>query len=322
MREAGAPGERDSSNLTMALIIGYVRHHGGEAAVEALLETAGETRPMAELLNEGRWSSYEQKIRLFEAAIKVLGDPDAPRRIGAGVLEQQTGTAIRLMLRALGSPASVCRSVARASAKFSTNYTCQAVSVGRDGAVISNRLHDGYVPNIVDCLYTVGLLSQIPALFGLEPAEVLHEECQVRGAPACIYTLKWRARIRLPWARRKAKIAYLEEELRLLSERHEELHSSIVDLVSPADVDTVLDRITRRAAGAVRAQRFLLALCDDAGGVSVHHDGMSDDDAVRLASQVLGDEPDDGGGSRMIVDVESSRQFYGRLVALYDFEHV
>lgn len=323
MDASGAPEqERDSSNLTMALIIGYVRRRGGEAAVEQLLATAGETRPMAELLDEGRWSSYGQKLRLFEAASAVLGDADTPRRVGETVLEQQTGTAIRLMLRALGSPASVCRSVAKASAKFSTNYTCEALSVRRDGAVIRNRLHEGYEPNIIDCKYTTGLLSTIPALFGLEPAVVVHEECQVRGAPACIYSLKWRARRRLPWGRPRDKVTYLEEELRLLTERHEELQSTIVDLVSPADVDTVLRRITRRAADAVRAQRFLLALSDEAEGVSVHHDGMSTEDALRLASEVLVDEPDDGGGSRLIVDVASSRRFYGRLVAVYDFEHI
>lgn len=323
MDASGAPDQqRDCSNLTNALIIGYVRRRGGDAAVEQLLTTAGETRPMAELIDEGRWSSYGQKLRLFEAASTVLGDTDTPRLVGETVLEQQTGTAIRLMLRALGSPASVCRSVAKASAKFSTNYTCVALSVSRDGAVISNRLHEGYEPNIIDCKYTTGLLSQIPALFGLDPAVVLHEECQVRGAPACIYTLSWRARRRLPWDRSRNKVAYLQEELRLLTERHEELQSTIVDLVSPADVDTVLRRITRRAADAVRAQRFLLALSDEAEGVSVHHDGMSTEDALRLASEVLLDEPDDGGGSRLIVDVASSRRFYGRLVAVYDFQHI
>ena len=155
--------DRDSSNLTIALIIGYVRDRGGDLAVELLLEAAGETRPISELLDEGRWSSYRQKIRLFEAAIEVLGDPDTPRLVGTTVLERQTGAAIRLMLRALGSPASVCRSVAKASAKFSTNYTCEALSVGKDGAVISNRLHDGYEPCKVDCEYTAGLMSQIPS---------------------------------------------------------------------------------------------------------------------------------------------------------------
>ena len=322
MAESGPlDGERASSNLNIALIIGYVSDRGGEAAVEQLLATAGETRPMAELLDEGRWSSYDQKIRLFEAATEVLGDPDTPRLVGATVLERQTGTAIRLMLRALGSPASVCRSVAKASAKFSTNYTCEALSVERDGAVISNRLHDGYEPNIVDCEYTIGLLSQIPALFGLEPAVVGHEECQMLGAPACIYTVRWRARRRWHFGRRRQRIAYLEEEGRLLAERYEALQSTIVDLVSPADVDTVLHRITRRAADAIRAHSYLLALVGSSEGTSFHHFGMSTEEAQRLAKEVLADRPDDRSGSRLIVDVATSRRFYGRLVAVYGFEH-
>ena len=323
MAPPGAPEEeRDSSNLTNALILGHVRDRGGDAAVEQVLAAAGETRSVAELIDEGRWSTYQQKIRLFEAAVDVLKDPDTPRLVGATVMKQQTGTAVRLMLRALGSPASVCRSVAKASAKFSTNYTCEALSVGREGAIISNRLHEGYEPNIVDCEYTAGLLSQIPALFSLPPALVVHDECQVRGAPACIYNLSWRARRRLPWNRRQNRVTFLEEELRLLTERYQALQSTIVDLVSPADVDTVLRRITRRAADAVRAQRFLLALSDGAEGATVHHDGMSTEDALQLASEVLVDEPDDRGGSRLIVDVVSARKFYGRLVAVYEFEHI
>lgn len=322
MAESGGCEERDSSNLTIALIIAYVRERGGDAAVEQLLATAGETRPMVELLDEGHWTSYRQKIRLFEAAIEVLDDPDTPRLVGETVLQRQTGTAIRLMLRALGSPASVCRSVAKASARFSTNYTCEALSVDRDGAVISNRIHEGYEPNAIDCDYTAGLLSQIPALFGLQPAVVVHEDCQLRGAPACIYNLRWRRRRRWHWTRGEQRIAYLEEERRLLAERYEALQSTILDLVSPSDVDTVLRRIARRAADAIQAQSFLLALVGEPGGHSFHHVGLSNEDAERLASEVLVDQPDDRGGSRLIVDVASSRRFYGRLVAVYEFEHI
>ncbi|HTW05979.1 MAG TPA: EAL domain-containing protein [Acidimicrobiales bacterium] len=323
MGEGESAGDRrDSSNLTIALVIEYVRDRAGESAVEELLATAGELRPLAELLDEGRWSTYEQKLRLLEAAITVLGDPEIPRLVGATVLERRTGMAVRLLLRALGSPSSVCRSVAKASAKFSTNYTCVALSVGRDGAVISNRLHDGYEPSLVDCQYTGGLLSQIPALFGLEPAVVAHDECQARGAAACIYNLKWRAHRRWPGTRRHNRASYIEEELRLVSERYEALQSTIIDLASPADVGTVLRRITRRAADAVRAQRFLLALSGHFEGPLVHYDGMPVEEAERLAAEVLREEPDDHGGSRLIVDVASSRQFYGRLVAVYDFEHI
>ncbi len=314
--------ERASSNLTVAAIIGYVSDRGGSAAVERLLATARETRPMAVLLDAGNWTSQDQKVRLFEAAVEVLGDPDAPRMIGATILERQAGTALRLVLRALGSPASVCRSVAKASARFATNFTSEALTVERDGAVISNRLHDGYEPNQYDCDYTAGVLSQIPALFGLEPAVVVHEECQVRGAPACVYRLRWRPQGRWRIGRKRHRIAFLEEERRLLTERYEALQSTIVDLVSPADVDTVLQRITRRAADAIQAQSFLLALRDESGGSSFHHLGLSVDDAEKLAAEVLADDPDDRGGSRLIVDVASSRRFYGRLVAVYGIEHV
>jgi diguanylate cyclase (GGDEF)-like protein len=327
MEEAPAPEEeagperRDTSNLTLALTIGYVRARLGDEGVTFLLRTADEKRPLADLCDEGRWSTQEQKMGLFEAAARLLDDPDVARRIGETVLEQQTGTAVRLVLRTVGSPAALCRSVAKASAKFSTNYTCEAVSVGRDEAVISNRIHDGYQPHQMDCDYTAGLLSQIPGVFGLPTATVTHEECQVRGAPACVYHLHWRARYRLPWRVSRAHTEHLTEQLRLLSERHEALQSTVVDLISPADVDTVLSRITRRAADAVRAQRFVLALTNDEGEPSVHHDGMSHDEALRLAHEVLAPVPDDHGGSRLIVEVASARHAYGRLAAIYGPGH-
>ncbi|MEY2463373.1 MAG: hypothetical protein QOH64_1511 [Acidimicrobiaceae bacterium] len=311
------PDRRDTSNLTLALTIGYVRARLGDEGVTDLLRIAGETRSLAELSNEGRWSTQEQKMALFTAAAELLDDPEVARRIGETVLDQQTGAAVRLMLRAVGSPAALCRSVAKAGSKFSTNYTCEAVSVGRNEAVISNRLHEGYQPQQMDCDYTAGLLSLIPGIFGLPMATVSHEECQVRGAPACIYHLRWRARFRLPWRVSRARNEHLTEQLTLLSERHEALQSTVVDLISPADVDTVLSRITRRAADAVRAQRFVLALTNEEGEPSVHHDGMSHEEALRVAHEVLANVPDDHGGSRLIVDVASARHAYGRLAALY-----
>ena len=77
---------------------------------------------MAELLDEGRWSSYHQKIRLLEAAVDVLGDPNTPGWSGATVLAATDGNRHPSHVAALVRPASVCRSVAKASAKFSTNY--------------------------------------------------------------------------------------------------------------------------------------------------------------------------------------------------------
>ncbi len=312
---------RDASNLTLSFIIGYVRTRLGDEGVEELLRLAGEERPLPELLDQRRWSTQEQKMGLFEAAASLLDEPDIGRRVGASVMEQRTSIPLRVVLRAVGSPGALCRSVAKASAKFSTNYTCTATVVERDRAVILNRLHDGYRPHRIDCDYTAGLLSQIPVVFGLPPATVLHDECQVRGAPACVYHLRWRTRYRLPWRAQRARTNDVAVQLGLITERYEALQSSVVDLVSPADVDTVLARITRRAADAVRAQKYLLALVDEEGRISVHRDGMTAEEAKQLAEHVLGPAPDDRGGLLLIADVASARRSYGRLVAVSNLEH-
>jgi diguanylate cyclase (GGDEF)-like protein len=313
-------GSRDSSNLTIALTIGYVRAQRGPEAVARLLALAEETRPLAELEDDTRWSTQGQKIRLFEAAAVLLDDPLASRHIGETVLEQRTAASLKLLLRTVGSPTALYKSVAKASAKFSTNYTIEAISVGPREAVIANRLHDGYEPSLVDCAYTAGLLSTVPAVFGLPPATVEHDACQALGAPACIYRMHWRARSRLPWRRAKARHADLAEQLRIVTERYGALQSTLVDLVSPADVDTVLSRITRRAADAVRAQQFLLALTGDDGVPMLHYDGMTAEDAAHLAEEVRGErahlDP-----SILIADVVSSRRTYGRLVAVCGREH-
>jgi diguanylate cyclase (GGDEF)-like protein len=317
---AGSEARRDSSNITIALLLGYVSSQGGDEAVAAVLDLAGEKRPLAELNDETRWSTQEQKIALLEAAAAVLDDPEVGRHVGETVLQQRAGFALRLVLRTVGSPRALCRSIAKASAKFSTNYVCEALSVSRNGAVVSSRILEGYEPSRLDCDYTWGLLSQIPALFGLPPAAVSHHQCQVDGAEACIYQLHWRARYRMPWRKRAARVDYLTDQLHTLTEHYEALQSTLVDLVSPADVDTVLARIAARAASAVRAQKFVLAVSSD-DQLAVHHDGMTDQEALALAKDILVPDPDDRGGSRLIVDVASARQTYGRLAAVYGAEH-
>ena len=69
----GEPGH-ETSGVTTRVVVLYVRKHGGDQAVAAMLEHAGETRSADELLDEHGWSSYEQKVRLFRAAVEILGD--------------------------------------------------------------------------------------------------------------------------------------------------------------------------------------------------------------------------------------------------------
>jgi diguanylate cyclase (GGDEF)-like protein len=308
---------RDTSGVTTRVVVLYVREHGGDEAVRAMLEHAGETRSVEELLDEHGWSTYEQKIRLFHAAAEALGDPGAVRKIGQFMLRSRIALPLLVLLRALGSPEQVLRNVAKANSRFSTNSTVQALEIGNGHAVVTYRLHDGYPPDELDCQYTEGLLSLVPEVFGLPAASVQHGECQVHGAPACLYRLRWRPRHR--WGRRvPAENAHLRDQLDAITQRFQELQSVAADLVSTEDVSTVLARIATKASHAVRAPRYLLAArATPASPLRVHHQGFTEEEASALGERLIRGEPLEHIGSWLVADIASARCHYGKLGAVY-----
>src|SRR4051812_16906281 len=186
------PGSaRETAGTTICLIVRYVRHHAGDEGVERLLALAGDERPLSVLENEQHWSTYDQKIALLEAAAIVLDDPDVALHIGETALDHSVGPAIRILLRRLGSPRMVLANVSKASAKFSTVTEMWAEHVGKDVAVIRYRLMEPARAHRADCQLNIGFMRTIGLLFGMPPLTVEHPECQVLGAPACEYVVRW-----------------------------------------------------------------------------------------------------------------------------------
>ncbi len=309
--------DRQTAGITTRLIVRYVRSRSGDEAVGQMLRIAGESRPAAALEDESVWSTYDQKIRLFEAAAAVLGDPHVARHVGEAVLDERVGTAVKVLLRATGSPAQVLRNIARAAPKFSTVCTMSAPHVDHGHATVTYRLHDGFTPSRWDCDYNIGLISQVNVLFGHPPARVTHDRCQVRGATECVYEVSLpsrKRRLRLP----RSRVAHLTDQLQTLSERAESLQTTIADLASPDAVDVVLSRIAARASEAVRAQAYLLVLAGLGRTTrTLHHDGLTDEQAHTLANRICDAEPGTIDHAMLVVDVASSRRSYGKLAALY-----
>src|SRR5680860_1083936 len=78
--------ERHIAGTTTRLILAHVRGRTGPRGVEAVVTAAGDPRTARTIADEATWSSYDQTIALFEAAAKVLDDPDVGLRIGAEAL--------------------------------------------------------------------------------------------------------------------------------------------------------------------------------------------------------------------------------------------
>src|SRR3954470_11270543 len=187
----GGREARETSGMTSRLMLAYAERVGGRAAVDAVLQRAGMADHEAELRDENTWFSFATKVRLFEALAEVLDDPAATRRAGAVALELNVANGLKVTLRALGSPRLVYRNIVRANAEFTTRHSMDLDELTATRATIRFRDIAGGEVHRLDCLYNVGLLSCVPALFGQAPARVNHPVCAADGADECVYEIAW-----------------------------------------------------------------------------------------------------------------------------------
>jgi diguanylate cyclase (GGDEF)-like protein len=166
------------------------------------------------------------------------------------------------------------------------------------------------------CDWTRGLFSQPPVLFGLPPANVEETCCELRGDDCCEYSVTWDAERAASAADPHELVTALETQLVATTERLDSVYATAQDLIAFDDVEAALARITERAATAVRAPKYLLAVrTGRAGQLEVHHRGFVDEDAEAAARALLDAEPGDSRDGRLVVEVASRTRHYGRLMA-------
>lgn len=285
------------SGLTTGLVLSYVEGRGGEAAVERVLERAGLDGMKAELRDEENWFADARRVALFEATAEVLGDARVARKIGSSALEHNLGTGIKLSLRALGSPRLVYANIARANAKFTAVYEMESIYASDRSAALRNVRKIPGSGHACDCDYNIGLLSTVPAIFGLPPARVRHTACVLEGGAECRYEVTWQperatkrwvaaglgvfggtaliAPAALPigvaaavvaggvaggelWVRRGSRIKHLDQRLNEEIEAAALMTTSLKELVSELDIEELLERIPRYAHSAVSGAEFAL----------------------------------------------------------------
>jgi diguanylate cyclase (GGDEF)-like protein len=279
-----------------------------------MLEIADVPYSAEQLDDQSLWWSYDTRIRLFAAATEVLDDPRTMFKVGASALHSGLAHSLVLLLRAMGSPRTVFQRLPRAVAKFTTTSTMEIVESGAVSATIRYTLHPGYPHSRLDCEYAQGLITTVPTVFGLPPARIEHDECESDGHQACIYRLSWDRRSLL--RRRRKDDAADDPELTALRGQLRILQSAATDLVGSDDLETALQRVVARAAQAVLAPAYLLAVSAPGDGPPlVHSAGLSAAEVPAMADRLLAGG--DLGPGAVVVDVASARRSHGRLAALY-----
>ena len=313
---SGSSPRHIACSLTGTLLQRVARTRGPEA-VERVVATAGTPHSAAYLGDPANWISYDEAVAVFSAAVAVTGDPGIARAAGEDTVRQHAGTAVATVLRGMGSPEAILEQVTTAVSKFSAVTEMEPVSVGPGRAVVRARGRNGFARHGHLCEWTKGLLSQPTVLFGLAPAVVEETECAARGARQCLYEVRWDAAAAAGAVDPEQHITALEAQLAAMAQRVESVLATAADLIADEDLDTALARITDRAATAVRAPRYMLAVRPELhGDLHCHHRGLGEGEAERLLELLA--EQADPPANWLVADVRSELRVYGHLVAMQD----
>jgi diguanylate cyclase (GGDEF)-like protein len=311
---ASEPGKHLACSMT-SVLVRLVREAHGESGVIALLEEAASSRDAAYLENIENWVSLDEACALLEAGARITGEDSFARQVGAETLVQHAGTQVATLMRSLGSPEAIYETVAQASSNVSTVSELKTLETGPGHVLISAVARDGFTRRLLHCDWAMGLLSGPPILFGLPPAHVEQTECQARGDARCLYSISWNAE--LAAAEPQERITAMEGQLLAMSQRLQSAYATAGDLISTEDLETVLQRIVERAADAVRAPGYVLAVrASPEAEVQFYCHGIEHAEAESLACAALEGRTIEG-HSALVAEVVSSRHAYGKLLACY-----
>jgi diguanylate cyclase (GGDEF)-like protein len=314
-----ATGGRHFACTMPSVMLKLLRKEGGPEAVADVLERAGSPRTPDYLEDVTNWISWDEALALFDAAEDYTGDPGIARRIGEHTVSQHAGTPVATLLRSLGSPEAVLDKITLTASKFSTVADMEALEVAAGRAVVCAREREGFSRARHHCSWTQGLLSQVTMLFGLPPATVEQSECVLQGDARCVYTVTWDKDLAALRADPAEHVTALEAQLATMTESLESVYATAGELIAGGDLDTVLARVTERAATAVRAPRYLLAVrVPGENSVRCHHNGFGGSEARVLAEGLLSTPADELPSSWLVAEVNSHQRDYGRLVAMSD----
>ncbi len=315
-QQSDGPAIGQLSCSMASTLVRHLRATLGEDAVDEVIRLSGIEHDAAYLDDVSNWIWLDEAVALFEAAAAVTGDQNIGRRVGEETVRQHAGTPVATLLRSLGSPEAVYKQLAVGVTKFSTITKLTPENVGPGRATVRVKPREGYRRHRHLCDWTGGLLSQPPALFGLPPAAVEETQCESRGDAECVFEISWDADRAASAADPQELITALESQLVGMSDRMQSVYATARDLIAIDDLDAALARVTDRAATAVRAPRYLLAVHTGADDrLHVHHRGFDGEDAEEVARALLSDDDEGSDGGRLVANVASTKRHYGRLMA-------
>ena len=177
--------------------------------------------------------------------------------------------------------------------------------------MLSQQFFAGFEAFPEYCSLLSGLAQHASPLFGYPPAEVVEEQCQVDGAAACLFHVRWDETD--DPGRRADHFEHLVQGLEM---RLDALRRTVADIVSAESIDSVLTRLVATVAHTVVAPAHVLVLQPAPSAARrIYSLGLDGSEAESMATELLADDVTRRCG-RLVVDVASTQRHYGKLAVI------
>jgi len=173
----------------------FEKLYGKESLAAAVARIGGE--PTLEyLLDPENFVSLAYLERVARVLTEDSGDPDFLRRAGEHQLDDPGMLGfVYYLARSLGSPKLYYRMAVKTAPSFNRVGDMTIEAETDVSARLRYRSRKPEASRLI-CEGRIGQLASAPTIWGLPPAEVRELECQLVGAPACLYEIHWLPRER------------------------------------------------------------------------------------------------------------------------------
>ena len=175
----------------------YVRSQADQAGVEALVRAAQAVEPSISeelLCDDTAWVSARIFRTVLEASCRVLGDADAPRKIGAHYVKSLSIGLMAPVFRAARTPELFFNRLPDNVSRFNRIFKISVSQMSDHSVMVRHEytMDLATYSNQQACDFTAGAYGAVPEFYDGPTATVKEVLCVNRGDPHCEYLVQWK----------------------------------------------------------------------------------------------------------------------------------
>ena len=186
-------GESRTRALNPLAALAYVREHGGEGAIKQVLARLPEQDLQllagTKKLSSKAWVPFGLQGRLLAAIDEAMGRGDHAKlfEVGSFMAQRDIPRVFRPLLK-LGNPGWILEVSTR---MWRFYHSSGRWEIQRTPVTVLATLHDHPAAHEAFCATFVGWLTNAVQMSGGYDVMVDHPVCHARGAPNCVFTVRW-----------------------------------------------------------------------------------------------------------------------------------